>query len=557
MAARCKTWHTLTTDQMVTMVEFSTNRSLREVRDRLLMPFTLPSALRDFFRDPVNLDRLKDDLKREIEQRGNRFLNLAETEIYARENSPYLRLLRMAGCTFSDLRAGIGTNGLEATLSDLAANGVYLTDAEFKGKTDVVRSGGSFRCRLEDFEPIKKPRGFLTSSSGTTGKITSSFNSLPWIGRQSMGMLLFAQAHGLLECRNAMLDTYSSGSHGLFHFLSLAKAGIAPDRRFARDAPASALAHAYHKLIADEVARAGQRHGPGFPTLEILADGKPDAIVEWAADHHRNNRTTCIRAVASSSAYIARAAHRMGVSLEGTTFIVSGEPMTTGKQKAIERAGAKFAVTYGFTPGSIFVGLGCAHRRHIDEMHIDEHMLAVIEHPKAVTAGGQSVRPLLITTLEPSERYLRLNTENGDYATLERRACGCPLGEVGMTHLIHHVGSHEKFTSEGLNYDFSQLFDFVEVSLPAEFGGSVGDYQILEEEDADGHARLSLLVHPHVGTIDEQRLHARFVDAIEQGSAANQGAAQLWDRRGTIRVRRAVPLGSTRGKVLPMRRRAP
>ena len=87
-------------------------------------------------------------------------------------------------------------------------------------------------------------------------------------------------------------------------------------------------------------------------------------------------------------------------------------------------------------------------------------ILAVIEHPNAIIAAGQSVRPLLISTLDPSERYLRLNTENGDYANLERRACGCPLGKVGMTQLVHHVGSHEKFTSEGLNYDFSPLFNF-------------------------------------------------------------------------------------------------
>lgn len=540
---------------MVQLVKFATDRSFKEVCDRLLMPFTLPLALRDFFRNPINLERLKDELKREVEKKGDRFLHLAKTEIFAREDSPYRRLLRIAGCTYSDLVASIEANGLEATLNELARNGVYLTDAEFKGKVDVVRSGGSFRCALEDFEPFNKPPGFLTYSSGTTGRITPSFNSLPWIGKQSMGMLLFAQAHGLLDCRHAMFDSYNSGSHGLFYFLSLAKAGIAPERRFARDAPASALVRAYHRLIAGEVALAGRWFGPGFPSLETVPLGSLDVIVEWAAEHHRHGRATCIRAVASSAAHIARAAHRLGTPLEGTTFIVSGEPMTAGKQNVIERVGAKFAVTYGFTPGSIFVGLGCAHRRHIDEMHIDEHMLAVIEHPNAVTAADQSVQPLLITTLDPSERYLRLNTENGDYAVLERRSCGCPLGEVGMTQVIHHVGSHEKFTSEGLNYDFSQLFDFVEVSLPAEFGGGVGDYQILEEEDTDGHARLSLLVHPQVGTVNEQHLHERFVEAIGKGSAANEGAARLWESRGTIQVRRAVPLGSTRGKVLPMRRR--
>ena len=123
-----------------------------------------------------------------------------------------------------------------------------------------------------------------------------------------------------------------------------------------------------------------------------------------------------------------------------------------------------------------------------------------------------------------------------------------------MTQLIHQVGSHEKFTSEGLNYDFSPLFNFVEETLPAEFGGDLGDYQILEEEDEEGRSRLTLLVHPHVAALDERRLHARFVDELATGSRANEGAARVWQSRGTIRIRRDAPLGSARGKVLPMRR---
>ncbi len=144
------------------------------------MPLTLPYALRAFFRQPIELERVKADLKREIDNRENRFLHLAKTEIYSRPSSPYLRLLRLAGCTYSDLYASVNRNGLESTLSELARNGVYLTDAELKGKKDVVRSGESFRCSLEDFEPAFKPRGFVTHSSGTTGRIVASFNSLPW-----------------------------------------------------------------------------------------------------------------------------------------------------------------------------------------------------------------------------------------------------------------------------------------------------------------------------------------------------------------------------------------
>jgi hypothetical protein len=526
-------------------------RSVGEMLDRLLLPVTLPSALRDFFRQRINPNLVAAEVERHMRSREDRFLHVAKTEFYDRPASPYLQLLRIAGCSFSDLVAAIKGHGLDQTLSELARNGVYLTDAEFKGKTDIIRSGQSFRCSLEDFEPTAIPRGFLTQSSGTTGPVTLSFNSLPWIAKQSYTTILFLQAHDLLDCRHASFDSFSSGSHGLFHFLSLSKSGIRPERRFVRDPPSGSFARAYHRLIAGEVALASRSFGAGFPYLESVPSHELGVIVEWADRHHRNGRQTCIRAVASTAARLARVAWQQRISLSGLTFIVSGEPMTLGKQKIIERTGAKYAVMYGFTPGSIFLGFGCACRQAVDEMHVDEHLLAVIDHPDALTAGGQPIRPLLVSTLDPSERYLRLNVENGDYATLERRACGCLLGEVGMTQLIHHVGSHEKFTSEGLNYDFSSLFDFVEETLPREFGGGIGDYQILEEEDDEGNSHLTLLVHPQVAALDEGSVRSRFVEELAKD---NESAARLWDSKGTVRIRRGVPLGSARGKVLPMQR---
>jgi hypothetical protein len=87
--------------------------------------------------------------------------------------------------------------------------------------------------------------------------------------------------------------------------------------------------------------------------------------------------------------------------------------------------------------------------------------------------------------------------------------------------------------------------------LPREFGGGIGDYQILEEEDEEGRSRLTLLVHPQVGALDEGSLRSRFVEELAKTS---KGTARLWQSRDTVRVRRDVPLGSMRGKVLPMRR---
>ena len=526
-------------------------RNIGMIGERLLQPLTLPGALAGFFRNRIDPLSVEADLALGMKTREDRFMELAKREIFERPGSPYLQLLRIAGCEFSDLAAMVKRDGLEPTLSELARNGVYLTDAEFKGKKEVVRSGRSLRFSLDDFQPASKPPGFLMHSSGTTGPVTRSFNSLPFVAEQSAVTVLFCQAHDLLDCCHASFDSFSSGSHGLFHFLSLSKAGICPERRFGRDPPKGFLASSYHRLIAAEIALAGRWFGGGFPFLEGVASDQLDKIVDWADRHHRAGRKTCIRAVASTAARLARAAWQQDTSLEGTTFVVSGEPMTAGKQAVIERTGAKFAVMYGFTPGSIFLGFGCANRRHIDEMHVDEHSLAVIEHPNTIAPAGQPVQPLLVSTLSPSERYLRLNVENGDYAKLERRNCGCPFGNVGMTQLVHHVGSHEKFTSEGLNFDFSSLFDFVEEVLPRAFGGGIGDYQIIEEEDQEGQTHLTLLVHPQVTSLDEAALRSRFTEELAKTSV---GAARLWESKGTVQVRRGLPLGSTRGKILPMRR---
>jgi hypothetical protein len=93
------------------------------------------------------------------------------------------------------------------------------------------------------------------------------------------------------------------------------------------------------------------------------------------------------------------------------------------------------------------------------------------------------------------------------------------------------VTSYEKLTDEGMTYDATALVDLVEAALPARFGGGPADYQVLEEEDADGLTRLTLIVSPRLGPLDE--------------------AALLWGQAGLLRVRREEPRPTLRGKVLP------
>jgi hypothetical protein len=502
----------------------------------------------------MSVESAGEQVRREMEMREDRFLELMRAEVYERSASPYLKLLKIAGCELSDLAAAVRRHGLEDTLRRLGGQGVYLSVDEYKGKTDVVRGRESFRVSPEDLAPAGSLPGFMTQSSGTRNPPVRALSPIEWLVHDAAGTGIFLKAHGLLSHAHATYDPILPGAAGLAFLMELARLGRAPERWFAGKIPIdSRLVRAYNRAAAYEIVVAGKFFGPGFPAPESFPFGEVRPIVRWVVEQRRRGKRCCIRTVASNSVRIARAAVEMGESLEGATFISSGEPLTEGKREVIERSGAATTLLYGYMPGPIHVSLGCANPIHTDEMHVNQNMLAVISHPAATPYSGPVIHPLLFTTLHSSAPRLQLNVDNGDYATLERRDCGCALERAGLTLHIHHVRSYEKFTSEGLNYfygDVSGLFDTI---FPSEFGGGPGDYQLVEEEDESGQTRLTLVIDPKVGELDEGRVIGRLKDCLGQGSRNSRFHAKFWDNAGTFRVRRAIPVASLRGKTLPMR----
>jgi hypothetical protein len=176
----------------------------------------------------------------------------------------------------------------------------------------------------------------------------------------------------------------------------------------------------------------------------------------------------------------------------------------------------------------------------------------MVEYPRPLDGGGDLIYPLMLTTLHHSAPRFLLNVQNGDYATMIRRDCGCALEKVGFTQHLHTIRSFEKFTSEGVNYFTTDLFELFESALPSEFGGGPGDYQLVEEEDDQGQTRLSLVVHPAVGEINEENLIKRLYQGLAEGSRNNRYMSKIWLNAGTFRVRRETPHASARGKTLPL-----
>jgi hypothetical protein len=513
---------------------------------------SLAAGVRDFLRERITLVQAEEEVKNALDSREVNFLELARRRIYDQPAHPYKRLLRFAGCTYPDLRNHVQRHGLEKTLRRLAEEGVYLTTDEYKGKREVVRGSESFWVSPKDFLRSGPIKGFHIQSSGTTNAPIASVTELDQFAEEPLEMALLFSAHNLFACCHALYDGILPVAGGVKYLLVYAKLGVPIDRWFARKVPVhSSLEGWYHYLTTYLIVASARWYERGIPPPEFIDIADLQRIVNWVSEKNQQGTTCCIKTAASNASRIAQVAWKKGVSLGGTRFIIGGEPFTNAKRDMIERAGARAVPRYSFGGGGN-VGLGCVNPLYTDELHVGEHRLALIAHPKPISQNGPRIQPLLFTTLSLQYKRFLLNVENGDYGMLENRDCGCALEKVGLTLHLHHIRSYEKFTSEGMNYFYGDLFELFEQILPAQFGGGPGDYQLVEEEDGQGQTRLSLVVHPGVGALDEGRLLCRLRESLAQGSRGNRFMANLWQDAGTFRIKREIPHSSERGKILPL-----
>jgi hypothetical protein len=307
----------------------------------------------------------------------------------------------------------------------------------------------------------------------------------------------------------------------------------------------------FHRLVTSLIVLATKSFGPGAPWPEFLAEQEIDPILRWIDERNRRGIACSVRTTASNAVRIARRAADMGRDLAGATFIVSGEALTDAKRTSIQGVNARAIPCYGCS-GLGQVGYGCGNPAETDDVHVPSHGLALIQHRASLDGFGAPIRPFLFTTLSPFYPLLQLNVANGDYGVLLTRNCGCALESTGLKLHLHHIRSYEKLTGEGMSYYYGELYELLEMTLPKEFGGGSGDYQLVEEEDGRGQTRLSLVVDPGVGQLDEDKVLARLRVALSKGPRGNRFIAGVWENAGTFRVKRQRPYASARGKVLPL-----
>jgi hypothetical protein len=164
---------------------------------------------------------------------------------------------------------------------------------------------------------------------------------------------------------------------------------------------------------------------------------------------------------------------------------------------------------------------------------------------------------LLYTSLLDSAPKILINVQLGDRGMVENRPCGCLAGELGLTTHLRQVSSYERATSEGMTVGFQELARVIEDALVPRYGGTALDYQWVEREDGNSLTRLCLRVSPERGDIDEASLVHAVLGSLRQGNAGLPLAAELWQRAGTIQIRRERPRTTGTGKTISVLREGP
>jgi hypothetical protein len=495
-----------------------------------------------FLRHPVPIDQLEDRVRKAIETRERRFLEVVRSLIYGNRASPYLRLLRVAGCEFGDVERLVRIEGLEGALRRLADHGVYVTHEELKQGMPAVRGSQTLHFRQAEFQnPTNRPH-VPAFTGGSTGTPSRASRSLEQMAQRGLTIAITLQAHGVTNPRVGYWWPFP-----LALMVSMGHVGM----------PIAGWWYPVHPLplearlvarYASIVARLGGGHIPG-PRRCDLDD--PTPLARWLAEQVTDGRPMYFSAPASSSMRVAIAAASASIDLSGVTAISGGEPVIDARRKQVEASGMRLIAMHSSVDLSV-ASYGCATPVESDDVHVMLNEGAVIDRERDLPSG-ETVNALLFTAVSTAWSNVVLNLELGDEASLEQRACECLLGKLGMHTHLSNIRSFEKLTGEGVTFARSRLVEMLEQVFPTRFGGTVMDYQATEEETAPGVTSLVLRMSPSLGPIDEDAVRAMVLGHLASDGPVASYHARMWASAGTLIVRREAPVPTRDGRVLTFR----
>lgn len=507
-------------------------------------------GLPGFLRHPVVESDWYRGLRRQLEARERVFLDVLEQGVFALSRSPYRRLLEHCGVELGDVAQLVEQDGIEAALQRLHGAGVRVTLDEFKGNTPIERPGLSLPVRAGDFDSplmsavLEAPTG---GSRSSPRRIVFDFQHL---SHDVLYDGLFLTAFGVLDRPRALWQPILPGRAGLKQALRSAKLDRPIQAWFSQNGVAPRAGNVAGLGLLSYTIAASRACGHPLPVPHHVPPAGAATVARWLGNRVREGCPGVLSTVTSSAVRVCLAAQDQGIDIAGSTFHVASEPYTPAKAQAIADAGCRGISNYAMTELGR-VGIACADPWALDDVHLVSDKLAVIQRERDINGTGTRVASLLFTTLHPSCPKLMLNVESDDYARLARRTCNCPIGELGFSQHLSGIRSHEKLTSDGMNFMGGELITLLEQILPSRFGGQATDYQLAEEE-IGGLPQVRLVVSPRLGDLDHDAVAAAVLEELATGPAQNRMMSDIWRGGSTLTVVRREPYATGAAKILPL-----
>ncbi len=503
------------------------------------------------------LEEARTLITRRMQRRSENFLNLVRKGIFDYQRSPYRRLLAARKIAFSDIRKWTEQEGIEATLTRLRDEDVYITVDEFKGKCPVRRGAEQFMCRESDFDNPFLSAAYEVRSGATRSAGTRIRIDFDYLVQRSLYDAFLLDAHACLTAPIANWFPIFPGAPGINSSLRFSHIGNPPQRWFSQVDKAQVKVNWEKRWGTGLIFLAARLHGVAFARPEFAGLNYAHEVARWASQALQTHAHCVIYTFATSAVRVCIAAQEAGLSLEGARFFVTGETLTAQKAREIEAAGARAVPVYGISEAGV-IAAGCTHPRtegESDDCHLYKDTTAVIGHHVRVPHFDREVSSFLFTSLLYESPKLLLNVGMGDYGSVYTRTDDCPFGTLGFNTHLCNIRSYEKLTGEGVTFVDTDFIRIIEQELPARFGGKSTDYQLIEEEDEKGLNRYRLLINPGIGSVDEHAVVTTFLGLLRSAELSPESWAQsgseMWDQARTIRVKRGMPVATRSGKILP------
>jgi hypothetical protein len=331
--------------------------------------------------------------------------------------------------------------------------------------------------------------------------------------------------------------------------LRLAKVGYIINKFYTPTRTSSASPRWFYTILTYLMIMLMRLYGFRYPFPQHVPLDEPLPIAQWIATILQHHKKCLLRGSISKAVRICLVAEKHNLNLQGLYILVGGEPISKAKVEILERNGVKHIPVYSFNEAGM-IGLGCINSTEANNLHHTSHHTAIIQRP--IEIFDQTVNAFCFTTLHPSGPKMLLNAQSDDYGLIEKRDCGCPLYDLGFHYHLNDVHSYRKLTTEGTTLIGSDIVYILEKILPDKFGGSLLDYQLVEEEE-NGITRLFLYVDPSIAEIDEQVLINGFLEALKESDGSAQLAQSEYRQANTIMIRRQTPIKTSRNKHFAIR----